>query len=270
MANAVFEPNGVSAPASAGAFTNIIGMAISGVILLGVVVWGAQTLLRDASGVPVVRVLDGPMRVAPEEPGGTPAAHQGLTVNEIASSQVRPEMRDDLQLAPPPIDLAAAVAPVLDEPALPPVADETAVTPAPVADADPVVAAETGTIDPSIPGVARSLRPALRPNLAPQQPATAAAAPALDLTEAQITPGTRLAQLGAYPSVDVARRQWEVFASKYSDFFEGKQRVIQEASSGGKTFYRLRVAGFPERGDARRFCSALAGQGADCYPVVMR
>ena len=36
----------------------------------------------------------------------------------------------------------------------------------------------------------------------------------------------------------------------------GKLRVIQTAESGGRTFYRLRAAGFADEADARRFCSA--------------
>jgi hypothetical protein len=49
-----------------------------------------------------------------------------------------------------------------------------------------------------------------------------------------------------------------------------KQRVIQQASSGGRTFYRLRVMGFSDLSEARLFCAALVADKVDCIPVVMK
>ncbi len=50
----------------------------------------------------------------------------------------------------------------------------------------------------------------------------------------------------------------------------GKDRLIQRAESGGRTFYRLRAMGFDDLADARRFCSALVAEEAACIPVVVR
>ena len=36
------------------------------------------------------------------------------------------------------------------------------------------------------------------------------------------------------------------------------------ATSGGRTFYRLRAMGFEDLSDARRFCSALVAENAEC------
>ena len=58
--------------------------------------------------------------------------------------------------------------------------------------------------------------------------------------------------------------------ARFGDYLAGKRRLIQEASSGGRTFYRLRALGFDDLSDARRFCSALVAEGADCIPVVTR
>ena len=49
-----------------------------------------------------------------------------------------------------------------------------------------------------------------------------------------------------------------------------KRRVIEKATSGGRTFYRLRAEGFADLPDARRFCAALVAEKADCIPVVTR
>ena len=56
----------------------------------------------------------------------------------------------------------------------------------------------------------------------------------------------------------------------YESSLEGKSRVVQKATSGGRGFYRLRAMGFNDIADARRFCSALVAENADCIPVVMR
>ena len=59
---------------------------------------------------------------------------------------------------------------------------------------------------------------------------------------------------------------------KFADVMAGKARVIQEATSGGKTFYRLRVAGFEDLADARRFCATLLADKSKplCVPVATR
>ena len=36
----------------------------------------------------------------------------------------------------------------------------------------------------------------------------------------------------------------------------------------GRTFYRLRIAGFESRDEARKFCAALIAAGNDCIPAA--
>ena len=82
--------------------------------------------------------------------------------------------------------------------------------------------------------------------------------------------GTRLVQLGAFASPEIAREQWGDLTGRFAEFFGGKRMVVQEAISGGKTFFRLRAEGFDDLADARRFCSALTAKRADCIPVEVR
>ena len=44
--------------------------------------------------------------------------------------------------------------------------------------------------------------------------------------------GERLVQLGAYPTEDLAREEWDRIAVRFGDFMEGKGRVIQEDDGG--------------------------------------
>ncbi len=84
----------------------------------------------------------------------------------------------------------------------------------------------------------------------------------------RIPPGTRLVQLGAYGSAQVAEAEWLAAEERFGEYMGGKGRVIQEAQSGGRTFFRLRAVGFDDLGDARRFCAVLVAEGANCIPVV--
>lgn len=138
---------------------------------------------------------------------------------------------------------------------------------------------------------ARSLRPKMRPAVIRAAATTAETdrvtqvaqaeeelpitAPApieagLDVAPETIPAGTRLAQLGAYDSEATARKEWDRFNTRFQDYMTGKQRVIQKASSGGRTFYRLRVMGFTDMSAARHFCAALVAANADCIPVVTK
>jgi hypothetical protein len=311
--------------------TNLIGACVSVALVAGVAVWGYQLVMRDVSGIPVVRAAEGDMRVRPDNPGGQLALHQGLAVNEVAASGEAAGPVDRLVLAPQPTDLRADDAarnrpvgtlPDQDQAAqvnLDQVDDKqidamvaslmeraertdgqneaaqaeasqdgvaasgakvvkaamtvpAATTPKP-ADTD-TAAAEALR---NAPGLRVSARPQLRPIRAVQrQTANAAAATATPAAASQpsdltsVPAGTRLVQLGALDTPEKARAQWDVLSARFGDYMAGKKRVIMPATTGGHKFYRLRAVGFEDLADARRFCSAVLAEGAECIPVVTR
>ncbi|MGO4914958.1 SPOR domain-containing protein [Pseudogemmobacter sp. W21_MBD1_M6] len=133
----------------------------------------------------------------------------------------------------------------------------------------------------AIGGVVRSPRPKIRPDIDLAARAVAAAvavssdpgaanAAIAEVDANAIPAGTRLAQLGAFDTPEVARAEWDRLSGRFGDYLGGKSRVIQQAQSGGRTFYRLRAMGFDDINDARRFCSALLAENAACIPVVTR
>ncbi len=69
----------------ASVFVNYAGAALSLALILGVGFWGYKLIMRDVSGIPVVRAMEGDMRVLPDNPGGDVAPHTGLSVNEVAA-----------------------------------------------------------------------------------------------------------------------------------------------------------------------------------------
>lgn len=327
---------------------NRAGAIVSIALVVGACVWGYRVLSRDVSGIPVVRALEGPMRVQPDNPGGRQAEHQGLAVNQVAADESSAKFADRLIVAPPPIALNAGDAvvtrtsvPIVSSeeltvevaaPAQDPVTQELAaqkataqetvaqnpiVAPAPLdigktmsvselaaqlaagatplggetvtaasveptpvkADLSPADTAEAAPNSTLTGGIKRSLRPVVRPvglaTSAPDAIELALASAAIDaaptiIDAADIPAGTRMVQLGAFASPEVASAEWDKLLGKFDDYLGDKSRVIQRATSGGRVFYRLRAMGFETVSDARRLCSALKAENADCIPVTTR
>ncbi|MFC2967501.1 SPOR domain-containing protein [Acidimangrovimonas pyrenivorans] len=255
---------------------NWAGALTSLALVIGVGIWGYQLAVRDVTGVPVIRALKGPLRIAPEDPGGQIAAHQGLAVNAIAGDEPQPDLPNKVILAPAPVQLTSEDRAAEDgKPATPEAPPAVSTEAAPN---DPVAAAIASATRATQPGVApappgavtRSPIPLRRPDDLLPVPAAPAAPQVTEIDGASLPAGTRLVQLGAFDSVDVARAEWDKMARRFSGLLGGKNRVIQKAESAGRTFYRLRAAGFSDEADARRFCAALLADDAACVPVILR
>ena len=111
-------------------------------------------------------------------------------------------------------------------------------------------------------------RPLMRPTNLQRVSLAAPAKVDGQIDPATIATGTRLVQLGAYASPEIALIEWANMDTQFGDYMVGKEPVVQQAQSGGRSFYRLRAMGFSDLADARRFCSVLVTEGANCIPVV--
>lgn len=80
-------------------------------VFLGLVVamglWSYRLGTRDAAEVPVIRAMEGPVRIQPEDPGGARAAHQGLEVNAVLAGTPAPAPEARQVTAPPPEPMPA-------------------------------------------------------------------------------------------------------------------------------------------------------------------
>lgn len=126
----------VSGPGIVQMAFHAVGAVVSLALICGGVWWGYSQIMRDVQGVPVVRALEGPYRVAPETPGGKVASHEGLSVNAVQAVGVASNPETSLQLAPAPIDLAEEDKPSSELSARPEPRPEVAAASAP-ARADP-------------------------------------------------------------------------------------------------------------------------------------
>lgn len=292
-------------------YVNLAGALTSVALVIGAGVWGYKLAIRDVQGVPVIQALEGPMRVAPADPGGEIIDYQGLAVNDVAAEGVATPMPERLVLAPRPADLAEEDQPGLAGLASDPSAISTpavAVTggespvlaAAPPAESasptevaiDAALAEALGEIpgdlpdDPSLDApdvdlamedlpegaITLSPRPKSRPAKAGAtgEAVSAPKTTAVVVDPATIAVGTRLVQFGAFDTEDEARAAWAVLEGQYPELMSGKGLVLQLAERSGHTFYRLRAHGFDDEDDARRFCSAIAAQGAICIPVAQK
>lgn len=299
---AISDPGGVSR------LVNLAGAVCSVALIVGLGVWGYKLAVRDVAGIPVIRALEGPLRIAPDAPGGEVVLHQGLSVNAVAAAGTAMPLAESLVLAPRPVELALD-----DEPGLvgadlatgepegsllaDVMLDNAAVFPVPVPqtqqDAVAMALAEAlaDGVEPLMPlselsdtavielasvdsfgGTSRSPRPIRRPQ--DQMSAVAAPAPAaaasVEIDPATIAAGTRLAQLGAFDDVETAKAEWTKLQTRFAELLASKSMVVQAAQSGGRTFYRLRAHGFADEDEARRFCAALLAENAACIPVAHR
>ena len=285
---------------------HLAGAVSSAVLLVGAVWWGYELAVRDVTGVPVMRALGGAMRVAPADPGGDVAGHQGLSVNAVAAAGTAAPLPEELYLAPQAEGLAAEDAAGLAQPMVAATEVETPddlpviesgfsasasliATEIPATDQDAVAAAlaeALGTSDLAsdvasdpVLASARSVTASVRPMPRPAQrsmaaPLDAAATPvsatAPSVDPAGIAVGTRLVQLGAFEDEGAATADWTRLAAQFPELFASKSLVVQPAQSGGRTFYRLRALGFVDQDEARRFCTVLAAEKATCIPVTHR
>lgn len=258
---------------------NFAGAALSLTLILGVGFWGYKLIMRDVTGIPVVRAMEGDMRVLPDNPGGEVAMHTGLSVNEVAASGEAGGPEDRLVLAPATTglaqeDLEIAAAPATPEAA--PVQDDIAALAEQLAAGVAPLTPLTPPTNPdaiagSVPGVSTSMRPVIRPAalriVAAPAPA-AATTSEVAVTDATFPAGTNLVQLGAFTSPALAAAEWDRLQARFGELMVERQRVIQVSNQSSGTWYRLRASGFTDRAEARRLCAALQSENADCIAVV--
>ncbi|SFS08739.1 SPOR domain-containing protein [Yoonia litorea] len=295
---AVYD-EGFAPTADESRFSNVMnyaGAALSLALIVGVGFWGYKLVVRDVSGIPVVRAMEGDMRVLPDNPGGAVALHTGLAVNEVAASGEAAGPEDVLYLAPAESGLAAEDLEVQLAPAASEILEAVAEADATAGIEETVtaVAAATeevdeiallaqmlatgtatpppaaGLVDASVPGLRNSLRPMIRPaaltvtRAAPAQTGGSEVA----VTTVAFPPGTHLVHLGAYPSPAEAAAAWDRLSARLSQYLSGYDRVIQISNQSGGTWYRLRASGFADRAEARRLCAVLQAEFAECIAVV--
>ena len=84
----------------------LAGAGVSLALIIGLCVWGYRLMVRDVSGVPVIRAMSEEARLVPEDPGGQLAMHQGHAVNTVTADGSAAAPADRLVLPPGAMELA--------------------------------------------------------------------------------------------------------------------------------------------------------------------
>jgi hypothetical protein len=276
-----------------------IGAVLSLSLLAGAIGWSYKLVVRDINQIPIVRAQLGPLRVAPDNPGGLTAANQGLSVTQLAVNE-KPLSSDEINLAPAAeilneetsasllrevdklnqIDETYEIKEINAENTISldgssgamkgETASKTESLVAQVAFSQKKVEIEnavslalsiTSEFDPSL----TSLRPKTRPRSVQQNRELIVSKEPMS----KLPIGSAIVQLGAFDSKSLAESEWRRFEKLLGSILAPKQMIIQKAESGGKIFYRLRASGFNDISDARQFCTAISDKVA-CIPVVTR
>jgi hypothetical protein len=280
-----------------------IGAVLSLSLLAGAIGWSYKLVVRDINQIPIVRAQLGPLRVAPDNPGGLTAANQGLSVTQLAVNE-KPLLSDEINLAPAAeilneetsasllrevdklnqIDEIYEIKEINAENTISldgssgamkaETASKTESLLAQVAFSQKKIEIENAvslalsiTSEPE--ASLTSLRPKTRPmsfhqNRNKNEEHIVSKEPMYKLPV-----GSAIVQLGAFDSKILAESEWQRFEKLLGSILVQKQMIIQKAESGGKIFYRLRASGFNDISDARQFCTAISDKVA-CIPVVTR
>ncbi|WP_081995162.1 SPOR domain-containing protein [Paracoccus sp. PAMC 22219] len=227
----------------------------------------------------------------PSNPSETPLTFAGEPIVPLSDSEAR-ALADakaaaaaERALADQAVNQAAIIdAPATEGPVTEVVTDENGLPAQSAAIAEALAQAQAEA-NPGV--VVASVRPTPRPRVTRVAAAPAAAAaqtavaeapaPAPDRPEAAPAPTPApvasnsasgpVVQVGAFDSDSIANGEWQRLAGRNGGLFSGKSPVIQEHQSNGRTFWRLRVAGFDSLSEARQFCSALQSSGTDCLAL---
>ena len=279
------------------------GAALSLSLLAGAIGWSYQLIVRDINQIPIVRAQLGPLRVAPDNPGGLTAANQGLSVTQLAVNE-KPLLSNEIHLAPAAEILNAEnLALKSTEDVKSNKDDETFEIKEVNAEnilnltvlSNEIEAGSNSKEEAVISKVAfsqkkmeienavslalsladdqvassTSLRPKIRPKSFHQNNKIGLDQVATNEPISEPPMGSAVVQLGAFESKNLAKIEWQRFEKLLGSMLISKKMVVQKAESGGKIFYRLRASGFEDISDARQFCTAISDKVA-CIPVVTR
>lgn len=256
-----------------------LGAVSSAALLAGLAMWVHDLATIDAQSVPVVRALDGPARVAPEDPGGFEAAHQGLSINSVPAETPSAPVGERIVIAPAPVGPAP-------EDIEPQVADTAPTDPADIlrnaidGALSEVLGEQPIAGDAVAPGPAAE--PAVgmpRPMQRPDPELVTRALPAAGLPvlaaflptdPSQIPSGTGVAQLGRFPTRDAAFAAWADLDARFGAYLLARTPVVEEDTADDRTYFRLQAQGFADPAAARAFCAVLEANGDACVPTMKR
>ncbi|MBK0398402.1 SPOR domain-containing protein [Limibaculum sp. M0105] len=279
------------------------GAAVALALVVGLVYWSWGLATRAPDEVPLIRASASPAKERPADPGGADTPHQNVRAFDAALGQG--ETAPQVALAPPApsptsedvamgrlaprsgsgasTEVVAAVVGGVEE------IDERAAGQANPSGPSPLIEAEQALIEESLRRVLADASPgepsppagASSEQAPPYSPgvrgkprdlaARVASASTVDvdaeLRERAATSQIQV-QLGAFPDRGEVDREWERIFQANRDILAGRALAVQQTTSGGTVYFRLRVGPFRDGHEANTVCQALKARGQDCLVAI--
>jgi hypothetical protein len=224
-----------------------------GAVLVALI--GASSLTGRHNGeVPVVSADPRPIREKPANPGGMKidgAENDVFSVgSDISNAKLAPApespntkaLRTGAE-APPPVVEAPTPAPA-------------AVVPPPA----PVTKPATTAVAPLKP-----VTTSAAPKAAQAKPQAIEAKPqTVEAGHSAAAGHSPMIQLAALPTEEAARAEWAQLAKKMPELLNGRQPNFSRIERDGRSYWRVRIAGFADVAQARGFCDRVHAKGGGC------
>ena len=286
---------------------SIFGAVISLNLILWAGYWTYNIISRDINGIPIVAAQPGPLRVAPDTPGGIEAENIELAVTKIASQELPPNPKA-VELAPSTEKLTPDDLTIFQAIRQKKIIDRQAAlnNQIPLGVIEPNISKEisfepvntvTNTANYSITEnqselVAAALALALKPSadnlignavaqnkfkqIKPRPRPNSLLEVSVSTTETVIRPalasvetGLAVVQFGTFATETVAFEEWDRLSKNLSVILDGRPKYVERIKRNGNEIDRLRLGGFGNIDDASRFCSAVISQ-ENCVPVIAK
>ncbi len=233
--------------------TRRLAMIAGGIVVgLGVLYGGVSYFGSRTSAPPVVQADPKPYRERPKDPGGMQVAGAGTDLFTPDRDPTASKLA-----APPEMPDAKALRAQMTAP---PAAAVTAPAPAPAIVAPAVVA-------PVAPKAAvAAAKPSVTPAVAkpPAAATTATAAPGAKPSAGAATGKAPSIQLAALGTEAAAHAEWQILQKRMPDLLNGRQPVFSKTERDGKSYWRVRTAGFSDATQAKGFCEKVRAKGGAC------
>jgi hypothetical protein len=224
-----------------------------GVVLLVFVIGYAALTGGGPNSVPIITAPTTAVKVKPSDPGGLDLPNQssqllgGVGSGGTASLAPAPEVANPAGLAASQNQPPAPAVP-------PPAASVPTPPPAVAVPSVPETAAQPGS------GAATHIVPPSKSAARVGNLAQEYAPPVTHSGKA----GHVQVQLAALDSVDAAHAEWDHLSHRMPALFHGRSPIFMHADVNGRSFWRVRTAGFASVSTATTFCDAVRGQGGRC------
>jgi cell division protein FtsN len=274
--------------------TLIVPILITMIVMTGgvTIAWYSYNagVKEGSEGAAPLLKPDGPMKVAPDSPGGTQIPHKKLTIYESLNENSK-ESKVERILPPPERPLTPPAAssapaegekpaensrvrsadkvpgPAAPEKTVPNVMDRPSArtilppSPPPTAENQPKVAANPPATQPA-PKAPAATPPEKEVGAAPVKPA-----PAPEPKVAAVPQGRYKVQIGSVSSEDQAGRLWNIQSGKSNGLLSQLTMHIEKKVIKGKAYYRIQAGPLKDAASARNLCAELKKRQVGCFVV---